>query len=63
MINKNKTINIIVFIITFLLIGSVLIFSLLPNVVLNAFVTISGFIIPSILILITMIVEIKKVII
>lgn len=60
MINKNKTINIIVFIITFLLIGSVLIFSLLPNVVLNAFVTISGFIIPSILILITMIVEIKK---
>ena len=60
MINKNKTINIIVFIITFLLIGSVLIFSLLPNIVLNAFVTISGFIIPSILILITMIVEIKK---
>ena len=59
MIGK-KIINGIIIAISIILIGFVVIFSLLPNVVLNVLVTIGGFIIPICMILITMIVEIKK---
>ena len=46
--------------ISILLIGFVIIFSLLPNFVLNVTVTLGGFAIPIFLIIATMIVEIKK---
>ena len=55
-----KVINGIIIAISIILIGFVVIFSLLPNVVLNVLVTIGGFIIPICMIIIAMIVEIKK---
>ena len=55
-----KIINGIIIALSIILIGFVVIFSLLPNVVLNVLVTIGGFTIPICMIIITMIVEIKK---
>ena len=55
-----KVINGIIIAISVLLIGFVMIFSMLPNCVLNATTTIGGFSIPIIIIVITMIVEIKR---
>ena len=55
-----KIINGIIIAISIILIGFVVVFSLLPNVVLNVLVTIGGFIIPICMIIIAMIVEIKK---
>ena len=55
-----KVINGIIIAISIILIGFIVIFSLLPNVVLNVLVTIGGFIIPICMIIIAMIVEIKK---
>ena len=46
--------------ISIILIGFIMIFSLLPNIVLNVVVTLGGFAIPIFLIIATMIVEIKK---
>ena len=43
-----------------ILIGFVMIFSVIPNIVLNVKVTIGGFAIPTFIIIITMIVQIKK---
>ena len=55
-----KIINGIIIAISIILIGFVVVFSLLPNVVLNVLVTIGGFIVPICMIIITMIAEIKK---
>ena len=55
-----RIINSIIVCISILLIGFVIIFSLLPNFVLNVTVTLGGFAIPIFLIIATMIVEIKK---
>ena len=55
-----RIINSIIICISILLIGFVIIFSLLPNIVLNVIVTLGGFAIPIFLIIVTMIVEIKK---
>ncbi len=55
-----KIINGIIIGISIILIGFVIIFSLLPNVVLNVIATLGGFLIPIFLIVIIMIVEIKK---
>ncbi len=55
-----RIINGIIIGISIILIGSVMIFSLLPNTVLNIVVTLGGFAIPIFLIIITMIVEAKK---
>ncbi len=55
-----KIINSIIIGISIILIGFVIIFSLLPNTVLNVIVTLGGFAIPIFLIIVTMIVEIKK---
>ena len=55
-----RIIDSIIVCISILLIGFVIIFSLLPNFVLNVTVTLSGFAIPIFLIIATMIVEIKK---
>lgn len=46
--------------ISIILIGFVIIFSLLPNIVLNVVVSLGGFALPIFLIIITMIVEVKK---
>lgn len=55
-----RIIDSIIVCISILLIGFVIIFSLLPNFVLNVTVTLGGFTIPIFLIIATMIVEIKK---
>ena len=55
-----RIINGIIICISILLIAFVIIFSLLPNIVLNAIVTLGGFAVPIFLIIVTMIVEIKK---
>ena len=55
-----RIIDSIIVCISILLIGFVIIFSLLPNFVLNVTVTLGGFAIPIFLIIATMIVEIKK---
>ena len=57
---RKKVINGIIIALSIILIGFVVIFSLLPNVVLDVLVTIGGFTIPICIIIITMIVEIKK---
>ena len=56
----NRIINCIIIGIDIVLIGFVIICSLLPNIVLNVMVTLGGFIIPILLIITTMIVQIKK---
>ena len=55
-----KVINGIIIVLSIILIGFVIIFSIIPNIVLNVKVTIGGFVIPIFIIIITMIVEIKK---
>ena len=55
-----RIIDSVIVCISILLIGFVIIFSLLPNFVLNVTVTLGGFTIPIFLIIATMIVEIKK---
>ena len=55
-----RIINSIIIGISIILIGFVMIFSLLPNIVLNVVVSLSGFTLPIFLIIITMIVEVKK---
>ena len=55
-----RIIDSVIVCISILLIGFVIIFSLLPNFVLNVTVTLGGFAIPIFLIIATMIVEIKK---
>ena len=57
---NKKVINGIVIALSIILIGFVIIFSVLPNIVLNVVITIGGFVIPIFVIIITMIVEIKK---
>ena len=52
--------NVIVMGLSIIFIGFVIIFSMLPNIVLNVSVTIGGFAIPIVIIIITMIIEIKK---
>lgn len=56
----NRIINCIIIGINIVLIGFVIICSLLPNIVLNVMVTLGSFIIPILLIITTMIVQIKK---
>ncbi len=56
----NRIINCIIIGINIVLIGFVIICSLLPNIVLNVMVTLGGFTIPILLIITTMIVQIKK---
>ena len=55
-----KVINGIIIVLSIILIGFVIFFSIIPNIVLNVKVTIGGFVIPIFIIIITMIVEIKK---
>ena len=55
-----KIMNVIVMGLCIIFIGFVMIFSMLPNTVLNVSVTIGGFAIPIVIIIITMITEIKK---
>ena len=55
-----KVISGIIITLSIILIGFVIIFSIIPNIVLNVKVTIGGFAIPIFIIIITMIVEIKK---
>ena len=55
-----KIMNVIVMGLSIIFIGFVIIFSMLPNIVLNVSVTIGGFAIPIVIIIITMIIEIKK---
>ena len=55
-----KIINGIIIVLSSIFIGFVMIFSMLPNIVLNVSITIGGFVIPILIILITMIIEIKK---
>ena len=55
-----KIINGIVIVLSIILIGFVMISSIIPNIVLNVKVTIGGFVIPTFIIIITMIVQIKK---
>ena len=57
---RKKVINGIIIALSIILIGFVVIFSLLPNVVLDVLVTIGGFTIPICITIITMIVEIKE---
>ena len=54
-----KVINGIIISISIVLIGFVILFSLLPNIVLNVIVTLGGFVIPIFLVIATMIIEIK----
>ena len=49
-----KIINSIIICITIILVGFVMVFSLLPNFVLNVIVTLGGFAVPILLILITL---------
>lgn len=55
-----KIINGTIIALSTILIGFVMIFSVIPNIVLNVKVTIGGFAIPTFIIIITMIVQIKK---
>ena len=55
-----KIINGTIIVLSSILIGFVMIFSIIPNIVLNVKVTIGGFAIPTFIIIITMIVQIKK---
>ena len=55
-----KIINGIILTLSIILIGFVMIFSILPNVVLNVQITIGGFAVPIFIIIIAMIVEIKR---
>lgn len=55
-----KIINGTIIALSTILIGFVMIFSVIPNIVLNVKVTIGGFVIPTFIIIITMIVQIKK---
>ena len=55
-----KIINGIIIVLSSIFIGFVMIFSMLPNIVLNVSITIGGFVIPIFIIVITMIIEIKK---
>ena len=55
-----KIINGIIIVLSSMFIGFVMIFSMLPNIVLNVSITIGGFVIPIFIIVITMIIEIKK---
>ena len=55
-----KIINGTIIVLSTILIGFVMIFSVIPNIVLNVKVTIGGFAIPTFIIIITMIVQIKK---
>ena len=55
-----KVINGIIIVLSSIFIGFVMIFSMLPNIVLNVSITIGGFVIPIFIIIITMVVEIKK---
>ena len=55
-----KVINGIIIVLSSIFICFVMIFSMLPNIVLNVSITIGGFVIPILIILITMIIEIKK---
>ena len=55
-----KIINGTIIVLSTILIRFVMIFSVIPNIVLNVKVTIGGFAIPTFIIIITMIVEIKK---
>lgn len=55
-----KIINGTIIVLSSILIGFVVIFSIIPNIVLNVKVTIGGFAIPTFIIIITMIVQIKK---
>lgn len=55
-----KIINGIIIVLSSIFICFVMIFSMLPNIVLNVSITIGGFVIPILIILITMIIEIKK---
>ena len=57
---KKKIINGFVIFVSIILIGFVIIFSMIPNIVLNVKVTIGGFVIPAFIIIVTMIIEIKK---
>lgn len=56
----NKIINSIVISLSLILVGFVMICSMLPNFILNTVVTIGGFLIPTFIIITTMIIEIKK---
>lgn len=58
--NVKKVINMIVISLSIILIGFVMLFSIIPNIVLNVKITIGGFAIPVLIIIITMIIEIKK---
>ena len=55
-----KIINGIILALSIILIGFVMIFSILPNVILNVQITIGGFAIPIFIIIVAMIVEIKR---
>ena len=57
---NKKVIDGIVIALSIILIGFVILFSVLPNIVLNVVITIGGFLIPIFAIVITMIIEIKK---
>ena len=58
-VKMKKAINSIIIILSIILIGFVMIFSILPNMTLNVLITIGGFAIPIFIIFITMIVQIK----
>ena len=55
-----RVINGSIIILSAILIGFVMIFSILPNFTLNSVITIGGFVIPSLIIIVTMIIQIKK---
>ena len=55
-----KIINGIIIVLSSIFIGFVMIFSMLPNIVLNVSITIGSFVIPIFIVVITMIIEIKK---
>lgn len=58
--SKKKIINGFIIFASIILIGFVMLFSVIPNIVLNVKVTIGGFVIPVFIIVITMIIEIKR---
>ena len=60
LVSMKKIINGIIIVLSSIFICFVMIFSMLPNIVLNVSITIGGFVIPILIILITMIIEIKK---
>ena len=55
-----RTINRLIITLSIILIGFVMVFSMIPNVVLNVLITIGGFAVPIFVIIIAMIVEIKR---